>query len=193
MTFAARQGGLAAPVPAPEPARAAAEPRAAVDGARPRRFVGLVTRALAFALDAAVINAVAIVTGAVVALALSVVTIPHDLRTAAAAVGGVVYIAWTVGYFVTFWATTGQTPANRLMGIRVTTAADGRLGPGRALLRFAALTLAALPFFAGFALILFDDRRRGLHDRLARTVVVEAAEEGAAAARPQRRSGTARG
>ncbi len=190
MTFAARQGRVAAAA-APARARAAAESGTAVDGAQPRRFVGLVTRALAFALDAAVINAIAIVTGAVVALAFSVVTIPHELRTAAAAVGGVLYIAWTVGYFVVFWATTGQTPASRLVGIRVGDAADGRLGPWRALLRFAGLTLAALPFFAGFALILFDDRRRGLHDRLARTVVVEAAEEGAAAAHPPRRSGAA--
>jgi uncharacterized RDD family membrane protein YckC len=57
--------------------------------------------------------------------------------------------------------------------------------PRRALLRFVGLTLAALPLFAGFLLILVDDRRRGLHDRLARTVVVEAGDE--APAPPPRR------
>jgi L-ascorbate metabolism protein UlaG (beta-lactamase superfamily) len=36
------------------------------------------------------------------------------------------------------------------------------------LVRFLGLTLAVLPLFAGFLLILVDDRRRGLHD-----VVVE--------------------
>jgi uncharacterized RDD family membrane protein YckC len=34
------------------------------------------------------------------------------------------------------------------------------------------MLLAALPLFAGFLRILIDDRRRGLQDRLARTVVV---------------------
>jgi len=44
----------------------------------------------------------------------------------------------------------------------------------RSLLRFAALVLAALPLFAGFLPVLVEDRRRGLHDMLAGTVVVGA-------------------
>jgi len=59
------------------------------------------------------------------------------------------------------------------MRIRVQPASGGRMRPRRALLRFVGLTLAALPLFAGFLLILVDDRRRGLQDVLARTVVVE--------------------
>jgi uncharacterized RDD family membrane protein YckC len=157
-------------------ARAAEEP-AAVERAPARAYVGLVTRALAFALDAAVINAVAILTAAVVTLTFSVINLPDELQTVAVAVGGAVYVLWNVGYFVTFWATTGQTPGNRILGIRVVPAGDGRLRPRRALLRFAGLWLAALPFFAGYLLILVDDRRRGLHDRLARTVVIEAERE----------------
>jgi uncharacterized RDD family membrane protein YckC len=43
--------------------------------------------------------------------------------------------------------------------------------------RFVGLTIAALPLFAGFLIILVDDRRRGLHDRLARTVVVEEGQD----------------
>jgi uncharacterized RDD family membrane protein YckC len=43
--------------------------------------------------------------------------------------------------------------------------------------RFVGLTLAALALFAGFLLILVDDRRRGLHDVVARTVLVEADDE----------------
>jgi len=39
-------------------------------------------------------------------------------------------------------------------------------------LRLAGLVLAALPLFAGFVPILFDDRRRGVQDMLAGTVVV---------------------
>jgi len=53
----------------------------------------------------------------------------------------------------------------------------GPLLPRRSLLRFVALTLAAIPLFAGFLPILFDDRRRGLQDLIARTVVVDASED----------------
>jgi uncharacterized RDD family membrane protein YckC len=154
---------------------------APTDSAPPRRYVGLVTRALAFALDAALINVTAILVAAVVSLTFSVVTVPHDVTVVAAAVGGVVYLLWTVGYFVTFWATTGQTPGSRLMRIRVVPASGERLPLRRAIVRFVGLTLAIIPLFAGFLPILVDDRRRGLQDILARTVVVEAPDEEAAA------------
>jgi uncharacterized RDD family membrane protein YckC len=139
-------------------------------------YVGLVTRALAFGIDAALINLIAIVCAAIVALFFSIVDLPKDLRTIAVAAGGVLYVLWTVGYFVTFWATTGQTPGCRALNIRVRAVHGERLRPRRALLRFVGLTLAALPLFAGFVMILFDDRRRGLQDVIARTVVVEEAE-----------------
>jgi uncharacterized RDD family membrane protein YckC len=145
-----------------------------VDAGPSRAYVGLITRALAFAVDAAIVHAVAIVTAGVVSLTLSIVSVPHDVQVAAAAVGGVVYLLWTVGYFATFWATTGQTPGCRVLRIRVIAASGERVPPRRALLRFVGLTLAAIPLFAGFLPILVDDRRRGLHDMIARTVVVDA-------------------
>jgi uncharacterized RDD family membrane protein YckC len=136
-------------------------------------YVGLVTRALAFAVDAAVINLVAVLTTAVVGLALSVLSLPGDVTDVLVVLGGGVYVLWSVGYFVGFWSTTGQTPGARAFRFQVRTAALGPLRPRRALLRFAALVLAALPLFAGLLPILVDGRRRGLHDMLARTVVIE--------------------
>jgi uncharacterized RDD family membrane protein YckC len=139
------------------------------------RYEGLVTRGIAFALDAAVINLVAIVVAGGVALALSVLSVPGDsLDAVLIAAGGALFLAWSVGYFVTFWSTTGQTPGSRLMRITVRSADDGGiLRPRRAAFRFACLVLAAIPLLAGFLPILFDDRRRALHDMLAGTVVVE--------------------
>jgi uncharacterized RDD family membrane protein YckC len=160
---------MATVVPAP--------PRTAVPG-----YVGLVTRAIAFGMDAALINLVAIAIAAIVALTFSVLSLPKDLHTVAVAAGGALYVVWTVGYFVTFWATTGQTPGCRAMHIRVRPTHGERLLPRRALLRFIGLILAALPLFAGYLLILVDDRRRGLQDRIARTVVVE--HDGAISAGP---------
>jgi uncharacterized RDD family membrane protein YckC len=153
-------------------------------GASQRVYVGLVTRAIAFAIDAALINAAAIVTAAVVALALSVVNIPDELRAVAVAMGGALYVLWTVGYFTTFWTTTGQTPGSRALRIRVGSTSGETLRPRRALLRFVGLTLAALPLFAGFLLILVDDRRRGLHDLIAGTVVTEVGDAARASRSP---------
>ena len=157
-------------------ARAAAEPEQPT-AAEPV-YEGLVTRAIAFTLDAALVNFVALVVGTALALAVSVLQLSNELDAAAAACAGVAYLLWTVAYFVTFWSSTGQTPGNRVMRIRVVLAKDGgRLRPGRALVRLGALVLAALPLFAGFLTILVDDRRRGLQDMIAGTVVVAAPEE----------------
>jgi uncharacterized RDD family membrane protein YckC len=136
--------------------------------------VGLVTRAIAFALDAAIINLVAFFVGVAAGLIVSLFHLPHDLNVALAAIGGGVYILWLIGYFVAFWSTTGQTPGDRLMRFRIVAVDGERIKPRRAILRGVGLVLAALPLFAGYLLILFDRRRRGLQDRLAQTLAVEA-------------------
>jgi uncharacterized RDD family membrane protein YckC len=135
-------------------------------------YEGLVTRAIAFAVDAAIIDLIALVVGVGLGLAVSTLTISDNLRVVLVAVGGAAFVVWTVGYFAVFWSTTGQTPGNRLMRLRVCREDGAVLSPRRALLRFAALLLAALPLLAGFLTVLVDDRRRGLHDMLAGTVVV---------------------
>mgnify|MGYP003410086879 CR=1 FL=1 len=88
-------------------------------------------------------------------------------------VAGLSWFLWSAGYFVVCWATTGQTPGDRLFKFRVCDADDFTpLPPHRAILRLIYLTLAAIPLFAGFLPILVDDRRRGVHDMLAGSVVV---------------------
>jgi uncharacterized RDD family membrane protein YckC len=136
-------------------------------------YEGLVTRAIAFAVDAAIINLIALVVGVGVGLALSILSLSQTAETVLLACGGVAFVVWTVSYFAVFWSTTGQTPGNRLMHIRVCAEDDGAvLSLRRSVLRFGALVLAALPLFAGFLPVLVDDRRRGVHDMLAGTVVV---------------------
>ena len=141
----------------------------------PPAYVGLVTRAIAFSLDAALVNLIAIVVAVAVGLALSVLSIPDGLVPVFAAVGGALWLVWAVAYFATFWSTTGQTPGNRLLRIKVARAVDGGVPrPRQAFIRFVGLTLAAIPLGAGFLPILFDARRRGLQDMLAHTVVISA-------------------
>jgi uncharacterized RDD family membrane protein YckC len=137
-------------------------------------YVGLVTRAISFALDAVVIDLVAAIVGLSVALILSLLHLPTEVNAILAGVGGFIYILWLIGYFVVFWSTTGQTPGARIMQIQVQTESGKTIKPRRALIRAAGVLLAALPLFLGFAPVLFDDRRRALQDYLAGTVVVAA-------------------
>jgi uncharacterized RDD family membrane protein YckC len=141
-------------------------------------YEGLVTRTLAFAVDAAVINGVAAGVGVVLGLALSILELPSGFQDFLVALGAFAWFVWTIGYFVTFWSSTGQTPGNRLLRIRVCDARDRTpLRPRRSFMRLVYLLLAALPLFLGFVPILLDSRRRGVHDMLARSVVVGAEPE----------------
>ncbi|HTX09983.1 MAG TPA: RDD family protein [Solirubrobacteraceae bacterium] len=142
--------------------------------AQPTGYAGLATRVVSFTVDAAIITVVDVIIGVGAALILSLLHIPHDLRTILAVIGAVIYAIGSIAYFAIFWSTTGQTPGARLMQIQVLTADLGPVKPKRALVRCVGVILAALPLFIGFVPILYDSRRRGFQDQFAHTVVVEA-------------------
>lgn len=156
----------------PPAASVVAAPVVAAPVAGPR-YVGLATRAISFALDAAVINLVATIVGVGAALIGSLLRLPPAVRTIPAVLGGIAYLIWLVGYFAVFWSTTGQTPGARIMQIRVLATAGETVGLPRAVVRCVGIVLATVPLFAGFVPVLLDDRRRALQDRLAGTVVVQ--------------------
>jgi len=81
-------------------------------------------------------------------------------------------IVSALAYMAVGWAFWGMTLGKWALGIRVV-AADGRkLSWTRALARVGAFLLASAPLKAGLAAVLWDEKRRGWHDRLAGTVVV---------------------
>jgi uncharacterized RDD family membrane protein YckC len=140
-------------------------------------YAGLVTRTVALAIDAAVLTVGFAVASGVVGLILSLFT-AVEVSSPGAVIG--VACGWTivvVNYFVLFWTLAGATPGMRILRMQVV---DGRGEPprlGRAVLRLVGAVLAALPVFAGYLLVLVDDRRRGLHDMIAGTAVVYATTE----------------
>lgn len=146
-------------------------------------YAGLATRVIAFVIDAALIAVVAIMVGVGAALIQGILHLPSGVQTLIQAIGAAIYIAATIGYFVAFWSSTGQTPGARVMQIRITTATGERVTTRRAFVRCVGVVLAALPLFAGFIRILFDARRRGFQDRLARTVVIGAPQQSLIAVR----------
>ena len=145
---------------------------------RPERTVcaGIVTRALALTVDVAATIGIHLLLVAVVALVASLV---GGLRPQWL-VGMLLGLGWILiagGYFVLFWSTTGQTPGMRLFKLRVHS--RGAVpSVGRSIVRMVGLVLAIVPLFLGFVPVLFDERRRGLPDFLAGTVVEYEDEQG---------------
>jgi uncharacterized RDD family membrane protein YckC len=76
-------------------------------------------------------------------------------------------------YFVLGHGTAGRTIGKRLMGVRVVDVGGGPIGYVRALGRCVATVLAALPLGIGLLVAGLRSDRRGLHDLLAGTQVVQ--------------------
>jgi len=151
----------------------------------PAAFAGVASRGVALVVDA---FAIVVATAALGGAAALVAAVVGGLRPEwlAQTLLAVATLAVTVGYFVLFWQTVGQTPGMRLMHVRVLSKRqDGRLTAWQAILRTLGLALAIIPCFLGFVPALFDRRRRALPDYLAGTVVVydDAATLGARADR----------
>ena len=139
-------------------------------------YAGIATRAVALAADAVIVQAVVFAGGAVFALVASLVG-GLELNAVGRILAAGAWVLAVSAYFVTFWATVGQTPGMRMMDLRVTTAQGDPPSGGRSIVRVFGLALAIIPLFAGFLPVLVDDRRRGLHDLLAGTVVLHSGEE----------------
>jgi uncharacterized RDD family membrane protein YckC len=138
-------------------------------------YAGLITRAAAFVIDATVVAVAVVLASGLLELVASLFGSLRPAWVVGAAAGGAWLLAQVV-YFAGFWTTIGQTPGMRLMGVRVTSQANAPPGLGRALLRLAVFVPSIVLCFAGFLPALVDDRRRGLPDLIAATVVVHVEE-----------------
>ena len=136
-------------------------------------YGGFATRGLGLVIDAALAELGFLVVGASIGLVLGLTGGLGSSWVDAALAGAGWFVAAAV-YFVLFWSATGQTPGMRIMRVRVITAAGAPPSVLRSLVRFVGLILAIIPLFAGFLPALFDPRRRGLHDLVSGTVVVDA-------------------
>ena len=134
-------------------------------------YAGVATRAIALATDAAL---TIVIWMSLVGLGALISTLVGSLRPQWL-VGVLLASGWTLvvgAYFVLFWSSAAQTPGMRLLRLRVRGPTGNPPSIGRSLVRFVGLVLAIVPLFAGFLPILFTERRRGLPDLLAGTVVV---------------------
>src|SRR6478752_10747057 len=137
-------------------------------------YAGVVTRGVALAIDVALVEGTLLVIAGLLALIASAVG-GVEFGPVATVVSAVAWGLITAGYFVVGWSTAGQTLGMRAMELSVLTEHE-LVPPGvfRSMCRVVLLGLCIVVFFLGFVPVLFDGRRRGVHDLLARTVVLHA-------------------
>jgi uncharacterized RDD family membrane protein YckC len=139
-------------------------------------YAGVVSRLLAVAIDVTVVT-VAAAAGTALVVGASEVMLGDTPGWVVALTGACLGLVPTL-YFALSWWITGQTAGGLAMGIAVRRAQGEPLGFPRSLIR-AVLSLAFAPIWLlGIALALVDERRRGLLDVVAGTVVVYQPERG---------------
>ena len=79
----------------------------------------------------------------------------------------------SVAYFVGFWIWRGQTPGKMALGIKVIRTDSSPVKWQCALRRFLGYIVSAMTLFIGFVWVAFDDRKQGIHDKIADTYVVK--------------------
>jgi uncharacterized RDD family membrane protein YckC len=141
------------------------------------RFAGHGSRLAAYLIDALIQAAVGIAVGFIVMLLFlgGASADGGGLAILAGMIGILGYLVFGLVYFPWFWSRGGQTPGMKVTEIRVVRDVDG--GPvsvGSAVLRLVGYWINSIVLYIGFAWILVDSRRRGWHDLLAGTCVVEA-------------------
>ena len=78
------------------------------------------------------------------------------------------YLYYAIIYFAVFWWIWGATPGKLIFGLRVVDHAGGPIGIERALVR-----TIQIPLFLGFVWASFDEKRQGIHDKMAGTYVID--------------------
>ncbi|HEX5609633.1 MAG TPA: RDD family protein [Solirubrobacterales bacterium] len=135
----------------------------------PTDHAGVVSRALAMAIDGVFVNL-----GFTAAVALATLLVNAfgggggDASSFAIAVGSTAWVGISAVYLVGFWSLAGQTPGMRFLGIRL---GAGRLSFGRSLKRGIGLALSVATFGIGF-LGVFGAQRRTWEDRMSKTFVI---------------------
>jgi uncharacterized RDD family membrane protein YckC len=133
-------------------------------------FAGFWIRVLAYIIDIIPLAAI----GFILALVTGEPLIDTD--PAAPVYGLSDFISLIVGlaYFVGFESSAYQaTPGKMALGLVVVDLDGRRISPARAVGRYFAKILSAMILLIGFIMVAFTERKQGLHDIIASTLVVK--------------------
>lgn len=90
---------------------------------------------------------------------------------------GIIVIAFllvSVLYYLLSWTRSGSTMGQMVVGARVVGTDGAKLSMGKAILRYLGYLVSAAVFALGFVWVIFDQKRQGWHDKIAKTMVIMA-------------------
>ena len=144
------------------------------------KFASHGTRLVAYIIDSLIVILLYVVVFVVAAFFAVAVGRTTDVNGPSAAAAGffsilvLITIVVALAYFPFFWARSGQTPGMRPFGLYVVRDSDGgKISAGQAILRLIGLVIGGIPLYLGYIWIFIDSRRRGWHDLIAGTVMIE--------------------
>lgn len=136
---------------------------------------GFLIRAVAALVDAAIVLGLQLILGGILALAGTVTVVGNN--------GGGAETAFIVhffsylisfAYYIFFTGYCGQTPGKMVLRIKVVRQDGSPVSYGRAAFReVPAKFLSGIIFGIGYLMVIFDEQKRGLHDRMADTYVIK--------------------
>jgi uncharacterized RDD family membrane protein YckC len=130
------------------------------------RPAGFWIRVVAYIIDGVIVGIVNFILTFVVTLAAGG-SINGAPATLLQLIGTLIWVA----YFSYFWSSRGQSVGMMATNLRVTRSDGSPLTLGRAIGRAFALILSFAIIFIGVIMVAFTERKRGLHDMIADTVV----------------------
>lgn len=129
-------------------------------------YAGFWIRAGAYLIDAILLGIVGAILGAVLLGGMA------DPAGDGSMLINLISIVIGVAYFAGMESSSHQaTLGKKAFGLVVTDDAGNRISLGRAIGRYFAKILSALVLLIGFIMVAFTDRKQGLHDMLAGTLV----------------------
>jgi uncharacterized RDD family membrane protein YckC len=168
----------AAPPPSPpQTAPPAWQPPAVPEGPFPGvRFADHGARLVSFILDHLIVLGISIVILAAFLIVAGIFSaIGVDFLAATSLIAAIVgfFVVYFI-YFPYFWTKNGQTLGMRPFKLRVVMDKDGgKVTIGPAILRLIGYWIDQIIFYLGYIWVLIDNRRRGWHDLIAGTVVIQ--------------------
>ena len=140
------------------------------------RFADHGPRLISFILDHLIILGISLVILAAFLIVAGIfAAIGVDFLAATSVIAAIVgfFVVYFV-YFPYFWTKNGQTLGMRPFKLRVVMDKDGgKVTMGPAILRLIGYWIDQIIFYLGYIWVLIDSRRRGWHDLIAGTVVIQ--------------------
>lgn len=138
-------------------------------GAAPVAYGGFWIRLVAYIIDAVLLGIV----GAVLFSIFGISITEPDLENYDPTVNVVSFVIGLLYFALMESSERGATVGKMAMGLRVVTSDGQRLSFMNAVGRYFAKIVSAIILMIGFIMIAFTDRKRGLHDMIAGTLVIK--------------------